>query len=303
MEGDKMEDKFGYNQDLKNGDGIIRARTTAHLRSWDIPRTLHALEVLKKEWGNLEFPGIYILFDSSGKKVYIGEAKDIYNRLKTHSSSPEDKIKDWNRAVIINDGRAAMQSDFNDSVIRRSLEIYLIALFKANRYSVVAQGEPQKQNPLQKSLVHAFREEFNFLLMKKNLITKLIEKSGQEEILRDDLKKILLREEHKLDEWGAYEAKIDGVKVYIRPGSKKQKGWQITFRDKFKGTLQKGEGSLLVPRDGILLIPFREIQKVITADSKYKQNTIDIYINFKDDIIELTYTDKTIDVTKFRLMK
>lgn len=298
-----MEDKFGYHQDLKNGDGIVRARTTAHLRSWDIPRTLRALEVLKKEWVNLEFPGIYILFDSSGKKVYIGEAKDICNRLKTHMTSPEDKIKAWDRAVIVNDGRAAMQSDFNDSVIRRSLEIYLIALFKANRYSVVAQGEPQKQNSLQKSLVHAFIEEFNFLLMKKNLITKLIEKSGQEEILRDDLKKILLREGHKLDKWGAYEAKIDGVKVYIRPGSKKQKGWQITFRDKFKGTLQKGEGFLLVPRDGILLIPFREIQKVITEDSKYKQNTIDIYINFKDDIIELTYTEKTIDVTKFRLMK
>lgn len=219
-----MEDEFGYHQDLKNGDGIIRARTTAHLRSWDIPRTFHALQVLKKEWGNLEFPGIYILFDSSGKKVYIGEAKDICNRLKTHSTSPEDKIKDWNRAVIINDGRSAMQSDFNDSVIRKSLEIYLIALFKANRYSVVAQGEPQKHNPLQKSFVYAFREEFDFLLMKKNLITKLIEKSGQEEILRDDLKKILLREGHKLDEWGAYEAKIDGVKVYIRPGSKKQKG-------------------------------------------------------------------------------
>ncbi len=298
-----MEEKFGYHQDLKNGDGIIRARTTAHLRSWDIPRTLRALEVLKKEWGNLEFPGIYILFDSSGKKVYVGEAKDICNRLKTHLTSPEDKIKDWSRAVIINDGRSAMQSDFNDSVIRKSLELYLISLFKANRYSVVAQGESQKQNPLQKSIVQAFKEEFDFLLMKKNLITKLIEKSGQEEILRDDLKKILLREGHELDEWSAYEAKINGVKVYIRPGSKKQKGWQITFRDKFKNTLQKGEGSLLVPRDGILLIPFREIQKVITDSSKYKQNTIDIYINFKEETIELTYSANTIDVTQFRLIK
>jgi hypothetical protein len=31
----------------------------------------------QKEWGNLEFPGIYILVDPTGKKVYIGEAKDI----------------------------------------------------------------------------------------------------------------------------------------------------------------------------------------------------------------------------------
>lgn len=298
-----MEDKFGYQQDLKNGDGIIRARTTGHLRSWDIPRTLQALEVLKKEWGNLEYPGIYILFDSTGRKVYIGEAKDICNRLKTHSTSPEDKIKDWNRAVIINDGRSAMQSDFNDSVIRKSLELYLISLFKANRYTVVAQGEPQKHNPNQKSMVQAFKEEFDFLLMKKNCISKLIDKPGQEEILRDDLKKILESKSYKLEEWSAYEAVINGKKVYIRPGSKKQKGWQITFRDKFKNTLQRGEGILLVPRDGILFIPFREIQKVIIDNSKYKQNTIDIYINFKEETIELTYSTNTIDVTQFRLIK
>jgi len=298
-----MEDKFGYHQDLKNGDGVVRARTTGHLRSWDIPRTLHALEVLKKEWGNLEYPGIYILFDSTGKKVYIGEAKDISNRLKTHLTSPEDKIKDWNRAVIINDGRSAMQSDFNDSVIRKSLELYLISLFKANRYVVVAQGEPQKHNPHQKSMVQAFKEEFDFLLLKKNCITKLIEKPGQEEILRDDLKKILESKGYKLKEWSAYEAVINGEKVYIRPGSKKQKGWQITFRDKFKNTLQRGEGILLVPRDGILFIPFSEIQKVIIDPAKYKQNTIDIYINFKEETIELTYSTNTIDVTPFRLLK
>lgn len=278
-----MEERFGYHQDIKNGDGIIRARTTGHLRSWDIPRSLHALEVLKKEWGNLEYPGVYILFDASGKKVYIGEAKDIYNRLKTHSTSPEDKIKDWSRAVIINDGRSAMQSDFNDSVIRKSLELYLISLFKANRYAVVAQGEPQKHNPQQKSLFQAFREEFDFLLMKKNLIAKLIEEKGQEEIHRDDLRKILERKGYKLEQWGAYEAVVNGEKIYIRPGSKKQKGWQITFRDKFKDTLQRGEGSLLVQRDGILLIPFYEIQKVIPDKSKFKQNTVDIYINFKDE--------------------
>ena len=218
-------------------------------------------------------------------------------------ASPEDKIKDWNRAVIINDGRSAMQSDFNDSVIRKSLELYLISLFKANRYAVVAQGEPQKHNPHQKSMIQAFKEEFDFLLMKKNLITKLIEKPGQEEILRDDLKKMLERKGYKLEEWGAYEAVINGVRVYIRPGSKKQKGWQITFRDKFKNTLQKGEGSLLVPRDGILIIPFCEIQKVITDNSKYKQNTIDIYINFKEETVDLTYSTNTIDITQFRLIK
>lgn len=248
-------------------------------------------------------PGLYILFDAAGKKIYIGEAKDIHNRLRIHLTSPEDKIKEWNRAVVVNDGRSAMQSDFNDSVIRKSLELYLISLFKANKYTVVAQGEPQKHNPHQKSMVHALKDEIDFLLMKKNLITKLIDEPGQEEIFRDDLKKILEKKGYKIDKWSAYEVNINDIKVYVRPGSKKQKGWQITFRDKFKNALQKGEGALLVPRDGILFIPFSEIQKVIIDSSKYKQNTIDIYINFKEDTIELTYSTYTIDVTQFRLMK
>jgi len=303
-----MEDKFGYHQDIKNGDGIIRARTIGgHLRSWEIPRTMNALEVIKKEWGNLEYPGIYILFDSSSKKVYIGEAKDIYNRLKTHMTSPEDKIKNWDRAILVNDGRTAMQSDFNDTVIRKSLELHLISLFKANRYTVVAQGEPQKHNPQQKSLFQALKEEFNFFLMKKNLITKLIDKPGQEEVLRDELKKILEKKGYKIDSWKADEAILNGKKVYIRPGSPKPKEnpkhWQITFRDVFKDSLQKGEGYLLVPRDGILLIPLKDVQKVVTDPSKYKQNTIDVYINFKEDTIELTYTTNTIDVTQVRLLK
>jgi hypothetical protein len=303
-----MEDKFGYHQDIKNGDGIIRARTIGgHLRSWEIPRTMNALEVIKKEWGNLEYPGIYILFDSSGKKVYIGEAKDVYSRLKTHMTSPEDKIKSWDRAIIINDGRSATQSDFNDTVIRKSLELHSISLFKANRYTVVAQGEPQKHNPQQKSLFQALKEEFNFFFLKKNLITKLIDKPGQEEVLRDELKKILEKKGYKIDSWKADEAIINGEKAYLRPGSPKPKNnpkhWQITFRDLFMDSLHKGEGCLLVPRDGILLIPLKEVQKVVTDPSKYKQNTIDVYVNFKEEAIELTYTTNTIDVTQFRLIK
>lgn len=302
-----MEEKFGYHQDIKNGYGIIRARTTGQLRSWEIPRTMQAIEVIKREWGNLEFPGLYILFDSKTRKVYVGEAKDIINRLKTHLNTPDDKIKAWNKVIVINDGRAAMQSDFNDSVIRKSLEIYLIALFKANRYSVVSQGESQKHNPMQRSLFNALKEELDFLLLKKNLITKLIEKFGQEEILRDDLRKLIEKMGWKIEKWRADKAIIDGKETYIRPGSPKPKNrpkhWQITLRDKFKDSLEKGNGYLLVPRDGVLFIPLKAIQKVITDVSKYKQNTIDIYINFKDDRIQLSYTTNTIDVTEYKVVK
>ena len=79
------------------------------------------------------------------------------------------KIKNWSTALVINDGRPATQSDFNVAVVRKALELYLIKLFKANKYAVVAQEEPQKLNALQKFLVNSLREELNFFLLKKNV--------------------------------------------------------------------------------------------------------------------------------------
>jgi len=296
---------IGYHEDPRNSDGIIRARTTKQIRSWEILRAMKALEVLNNELGKIEFPGIYTLFEGKNK-VYIGEAKNIYNRLKTHMANPEDKIKNWSKALVINDGRPATQSDFNDNVVRKALELYLIKLFKANKYAVVAQGEPQKLNAIQKFLVNSLKEELNFFLLKKNVIVKVLEEKGQEEVFGDELKKILEKSGRKIEEWGRYEAIIEGKKVFIRPGSKKPKGWQITFRGRKPGSfidsLQKGDGYLLVSRNGVLLIPLTEVQKVILDKTAYEQDTIDIWIVFAEEKVTLSYKKNTIDVTSFRLI-
>jgi len=297
---------IGYYEDPENGDGIIRARTTKQIRSWEIPRTMKALEELNTELGQIEFPGIYILFEGEKNKVYIGEAKNIYNRLKTHMSNPEDKIKNWNKALVINDGRPATQSDFNYTVVRKALELYLIKLFKANKYMVVAQGEPQEPNAIQKFLVNSLKEELIFFLLKKNVILKVLEEKGQEEVFGDELKKIVEKSGRKIGKWGRYEAIIDVKKVFIRPGSKKPKGWQITFRGRKPGSfidsLQKGDGYLLVSRNGVLLIPLIEVQKVIPDKAAYEQDTIDIWIVFAEENVTLSYKENTIDVTVFRLI-
>jgi len=127
---------IGYHEDPKNSNGIIRARTTKQIRSWQIPRSIKALEKLNDEMGNIPFPGNYILFDRM--KVYIGEASNIYDRLKSHIKNPVDKIKNWDNALILNDGRPATQSDFNDTVVRLAIELYLIRLLKANKYRTVS---------------------------------------------------------------------------------------------------------------------------------------------------------------------
>jgi len=299
-----MEEKnIGYYEDPKNGESIIRSRTTEQIRSWDFPRSVKALETFNAELGQIDYPGIYILIDSKSHKIYIGEAKSIYTRIKTHNNSPEDKIKEWERVVIINDGRPANQSDFNDNVVRLELEYYLIMLFKANKYKVISQGSKQTLNSLQKVIVTKLISELNFFLSKKGLIQKLIAERGQEEVMRDDLRKILKRNKYKITEFKSYEATINDEKVFIRPGSKKAKGWQITFRDVFKKTLQDETGSLLMPRDGILLIPFKEIKKAINDPDAFNRNTIDIFIAFKEDKIKLHYKNSEVDVTSFRILK
>lgn len=293
------QNNIGFYEEPRNGNGIVRSRTTLQIRSWDMPRSQKALERFNAEIGKSEFPGVYILLVKN--KAYVGEAKSLYARVKTHISTPDDKITDWDRVILINDGRPAAQSDFNDTVVRRALELYLGKLLKANKYNVVSQGEPQILNSLQKHAVDSLILELNMFLKKKNVITKVLEERGQEQIFADELKKLLGKSGRKITQWGAYEVEIDGHKAFVRPGSKKPKGWQITFRDIFKDALSKGEGFLLVPRDGVLLIPLTEVQKVITDKSAYEQNTIDIWIAFEDDKVTLRYKDEAIDVTKFKL--
>jgi len=293
--------EIGYHEDPRNSNGIIRARTTKQIRSWHIPRSIKALEKLNEEMGKIPFPGNYILFDQM--KVYVGEAGNIYDRLKNHIRNPEDKIKNWDNALVLNDGRPATQSDFNDTVVRLALELHLIRLLKANKYRVVCQGRQTTLNPIQKQTVNSLLQELNHFLLKKNIITKSLEEEGLEEIFEDELKKLLADRGKQIQKWTAYEATIDGEKAYIRPGSLKPKGWQITFRDRFLNSLKKGEGYLLVSHDGVLLIPLREVQQVVKDKAAYQQNTIDIYVVFTSEKITLSYKKHSIAVTKFRLRK
>lgn len=300
-------DDLGYHEDPKNGDGFIRARTTKQVRSWEFSRSMQSLNVLNKEWGETEFPGLYILFESKKNKVYVGEAKNLFTRLSTHTTSPEDKIKDWDKAIVINDGRPATQSDFNDNAVRLTLELYLIDLFKTNKFSVVAQGESLKLNQFQQSLVNSFKEEILYLLKKKTVIVKDVEKTVEREVFPDELKTILVKSGKKIQEWREKESVIDGEKAFIRQGSKKQRGWQITIRGRKSGSFidsfKKGEGHLVVRRDGVLYIPLSEVKKVVPNNEFEIQDTVDVYIVFDEGKATLRYKDKSIDVTKYKLMK
>ena len=191
---------IGYYEDPINSTNLKRARTTRSIRSWEFSRSLDSLEALNPEMGKIDYPGLYILFEGNDK-VYIGEAKSLIKRLETHTKSPEEKIKNWEKVIIINDGRPATQSDFNDGVVRMALELYLIDLFKTNRYKVVAQGEPQSLNSIQKYMVESLKKELFFFLAKKGIINKQIEHSDEREVFSDEVKKILIKNGKKIEKW------------------------------------------------------------------------------------------------------
>lgn len=297
---------FGYLDNPSNGLDIVRARTLiGNLRLWDMPRSEEALDIIINEIGLSPIPGIYLLFDErSDKKVYIGQSENLKSRLATHIKSPENKIKSWERVIIINDARNATQSDLNDENIRLILENYLVDLFKINRYKVTTvSSRSPSLSAAQKALVDSFKEELVVLLTRKSKITKVLTERGDDEVYNDEVQKILKSKGYKIDKWGKIEAIVNGQKTFLRPGSIKPNGWQVTFRgnkpDSFKTCLEQGTGYLLMPRGPILLIPLDEIRDFIKKNDKtaFKRDTIDIFVRFDEEKLVIVYKNAEKDIT------
>ena len=299
---------LGYQDNPANGFDIIRARTlVGNLRLWDLPRSEEALDITIKEIGHTHIPGIYLLLDEKhNKKVYIGQSENLKNRLTNHIKSPEDKIKKWNRVIIINDARNSGLSDLSDENIRLYLEEYLVRLFKNNRYNVVtASSRTPSLSPTQKIMVISFKDEVNVLLTGYRKITKLLTERGDDEVYNDEVKKILEKKGYRIRGWGKVEAIVNKQKTFIRAGSLKSKGWQVTFRgnktDSFKTCLENGEGYLLMPRGSILLIPLEIIKELILENDKnaFDRDTIDVFIKFDEMKIAVTYKKSETDITSY----
>ncbi len=301
---------FGYLDNPANGFGIIRARTLiGNLRVWDLPRSVQAIDVVCHEIGDGAIPILYMLFDERNRIVYIGQSENLKSRLLSHILYPEEKIKNWDRVIFINDGRNASQSDLNDENIRLTLEEYLVRLFKINRYKVTTSSTRKPSlSAVQKIIVDTYKEEINILLTRKSKIHKMLTEKGDDEVYNDEVKKILTQKKFNISKWGKSEAFINNELAFVRPGSLKPIGWQVTFRgskpESFKSMLEKGEGLLLMPRGKILLIPLSKIKLHILERDKmaFARDTIDIFIRFEEDRIVLVYKGQELEVTQYRIL-
>lgn len=298
-------ENLGFQSLPENGLKIVRSRTLlGNLRLWEIPRSERALETVVDEIGRSPVPGLYVLLDERAeKKAYIGQTEDLRERLLVHVRIPEDKIRQWQRAFIFNDGRSASQSDLNDENIRLTLENYLVELFKINRYRVVTSSTRLPSlSSNQQILCDAFREEINILLSNRGAITRFLMGRLDDEVYLDEARKILLRRGHQVQAWGEKYATVDDQPVIIRPGSPKPKGWQVTFRgSRSLAQLQKGLGFLLMNRGGLVLLPLQEVRDfVLSVDTAALQrDTVDIFLRFDEERIVLVYKSGEKDVTQY----
>lgn len=295
---------LGFQSLPENGLKIVRSRTLlGNLRLWEIPRSEKALATVVEEIGRSPIPGLYVLVDERAeKRAYIGQTEDLASRLLIHIRTPEEKIRHWQRAFIFNDGRSASQSDLNDENIRLTLENYLVDLFKINRYRVVTVSTRLPGlSSNQRILCDAFREEINVLLSNRGAITRFLLGRLDDEVYLDEARRILLRKGHHVQKWGEKYATIDGYPVIIRPGSRKPKGWQVTFRgSKSLAQLKAGQGFLLMNRGGLVLLPLQEIRDfVLSVDpAALQRDTVDIFLRFDEQNILLVYKGSEKDVTQ-----
>jgi hypothetical protein len=222
--------------------------------------------------------------------------------------SPEDKIKNWERAIIINDARNASQSDLNDENIRLILENFLVNLFKINRYKVTTSSSRSPSvSSTQITLLNSVKSEIIVLLTRKRKISKILTERGDDEVYNDEVKKILIQKGFDIKKWGKIESIINKRKSFIRPRSQKAKGWQVTFRgnkpDSFKTLLEKGNGFLLMPRGPILLIPLETIRDFINENDKtaFERDTIDVFIRFYEEKILIVYKYSELNITQYSI--
>lgn len=288
--------EYGWEEDPVQND-IARARSKlGQLRIWRFPKQKVA-EMTKQDFaGSLSYPSLYMLCTDDSKKVYVGQTDDITQRLKSHQDNPPKEIQDWAFAIVINDARSSAQSIFNDATLRLDLEKRVINII--NNAAVVnkAKGAPEL-TVAQQALSERLRQELNYVLVKLGFAKETtVKQINEKEIPVKEMERILIEKGYDC-KLGEYEGEINSEKVYIRDGSKKDKGWQVTLRDEFRKAMKDGKGYLLINRGQGWLIPAKVLSNWL--GDKLEQSTVDIFLNLHTKELVSAAPIKSLNVANY----
>ena len=276
-----------------DGRGVVRGRTKlGQLVVWLIPaEPLRA--VVDEELGKgLYHPGLYVLLDDEAERAYVGESSNLKARLGQHLDKPPRELGRFDRALILNDGRAAVHSRFNDTTLREALEQATIRLLlDGGSHSLVNQ---QKRMPelsvTQQTLFESLRNELGHVLYELELIAGRPRAHADAGIVRPQDAATRFPAALITDIKG-YEGTSGGQTVFFRKGSEKPQGLQVTIRvgEPFGKAVVKGEGFLCMNRGRCYLIPNREVRSWL--GKKLEQQTVDVFLDIEAETLKTAGID------------
>lgn len=286
-------DLYGWDIDPADSKGVVRGRTKlGQLVVWLIPAE-PLRGVVEEELGKgLSHPGLYVLLDDETDRAYIGESSNLKSRLGQHLDRPPKELGRFDRALILNDGRAAVHSRFNDSTLREALEQATIKLFlDGGSHAVVNQ---QKRMPelsvTQQTLFESLRKELGHVLYELELITDRPKPTVDMAVVRpaDAAARF---PDAAISEIKGYEGKAKGQTVYFRKGSEKSQGLQVTIRvgEPFGKDVLRGDGYLLMNRGRCYMIPNIAVKSWLGA--KLEQQTVDIFLDLEAETLKTAGLD------------
>jgi hypothetical protein len=286
-------DLYGWDIDPADGRGVVRGRTKlGQLVVWLIPaEPLRA--VADEELGKgLSHPGLYVLLDDETDRAYVGESSNLKARLGQHLDRAPKELGRFDRALILNDGRATVHSRFNDTTLREALEQATIRLLlEGGSHSVVNQ---QKHMPelsvTQQTLFESLRNELGHVLYELELITGRPKVHADSSIVRpqDAAARFPVA---AISDIKGYEGSSPGGPVYFRKGSDKPQGLQVTIRvgEPFGKAVVRGEGFLCMNRGRCYLIPNREVKSWL--GKKLDQQTVDVFLDIEVEMLKTAGID------------
>ncbi|MGA8275702.1 MAG: GIY-YIG nuclease family protein [Thermoplasmata archaeon] len=280
--------QYGWDLDPTDARGVVRGRTKlGQLTIWVIPaEPMRA--VIDDELGKgLQHPGLYVLFDDETDRAYVGESSNLKARLNQHLDKAPKELGRFDRALILNDGRAAVHSRFNDSTLREALEQATIKMFhEGGSHALVNQ---QKRMPelsvAQQTIFESLRNELGHVLYELEFITGRPRPTIDIGVIRPQDAAARFPAAGITDIKG-YEGRSAGQTVFFRKGSEKPQGLQVTIRvgEPFGKAVVAGEGLLCMNRGRCYLIPNAAVKAWLGA--KLENQTVDIFLDVEAQVLK-----------------
>lgn len=243
---------------------------------------------------------LYMLVDTVGRSVYVGETENARARIAQHCKrGPGARGRaggargevNFDKVAIVWDGRPIQTTRFSDGAVRKELEARLIkALAGFGRLSPVnSSASGSRANLVQAGLIESLADEMLFVLHKFGYLERAPGRGAaeSEELNEGETTEMLaslgLRAVRRRGKWIECEG---GATVYAATGSRKDHGWQITIRDELLKKLVAGEQNLHVAlqRTRACVLPSSFLAPLVRANKG--DHTVDIYIDDRRGVMK-----------------